>query len=65
MFNKTTASIFAKFTQDLETVVAREELLAKQAEVEEALAKERKMASVTEGAKASKAITNIMKMLEA
>lgn len=60
---KTTASIFAQFTKDLEEVANREQLEAEKQEKLEQEAKTKKLEAIAESAKAKGAIDNIMSML--
>ena len=60
---KTTQSVFATFTQDLEEVKQRELIAAERFEILEAEAKDSKLKAVEESSIAAKAIDNINKML--
>ncbi len=63
MFKKTTQSVFATFTSDLEKVQARELKEAEVQEKKEAEAKAKKLAAIEESSIAGKAIINIKAML--
>jgi hypothetical protein len=60
---KTTQSVFATFTKDLQDVKDRETLEAEKYEELEAIAKAKKLEAITESAVAAKAIDNITAML--
>lgn len=60
---KTTQSVFATFTKDLQKVKDRETLEAEKQEVLEAEAKAKKLAAISEASVASNAIANITAML--